>query len=468
MFFSNKDKNSNKNSHIRINKNIKNIDSESYREYSFKRNVFLISLSIFVFFLSFFLYILLKKDIIFFDNDNEEQPLRIVVPYPNNPINTDDYEIIKYEIQFGDNLSSILTNSIGITNGEANNIINVLKKIYNPAKLKAGEILDIKYRIVIGEEKNNEVGEKIVVENIRFNNVDKENEINVFLDENNNYVANITKVVLNRHLLKYKVKINDNLFSDGLNAGVPTSVMFEFIRIFSFDIDFQRDLRKGDIFEVLFEGLFNENGEKVRDGDILYASLNNNGKIFNMYKFNKGYYDENGQSVQKSLLKTPINGARISSNFGVRRHPILGYTKKHEGKDFAAPSGTPFFASGSGVVVKSGPNGSFGNYVRIKHIGGYETEYAHASVIAKGIKNGVRVKQGQTIAFVGTTGRSTGPHLHYGVIYNGKRVNPDRIKSLPTIKLTSKNIEDFNIEKDKINLIRNSIPNQSNKKYKSN
>ena len=180
-----------------------------------------------------------------------------------------------------------------------------------------------------------------------------------------------------------------------------------------------------------------------------------------MYKFGNNYYNRKGQSVQKSLLKTPINGARISSNYGYRKHPILGYNKLHAGKDFAAPTGTPIFAAGSGTIVKAQYWSTWGNYVKIRHTSGYETEYAHASKIAPGIKPGVKVKQGQVIAYVGSTGRSTGPHLHYGVFYNNKRINPDRVKSLPTVKLVGKDMINFKDTMSKIDLYRLNIPNQN-------
>ena len=326
-----------------------------------------------------------------------------------------------------------------------------LKNVYNVSQLQVGQPIEIKYRIMITQNEAGEIEEKILLEELKIELDNKEKEVVVGLNSDGIYEAKENKIALNKSYLKYKVKITDSLYNDGIAAGIPASVMVDFIKFFSFDIDFQRDLRAGDEFEVLFEIYSADDGKKVKDGDILYAHLDNQGRVFDIYKYNVNgntyYFNKNGQSAQKSLLKTPINGARISSNYGYRKHPILGYNKLHNGKDFAAPTGTPIFAAGSGTVVKAQFWSTWGNYVRIKHVGGYDTEYAHASKIAPGIKPGVKVKQGQVIAYVGTTGRSTGPHLHFGVLYNNKRINPDRVKSLPSIKLVGKDLINFKDEK---------------------
>jgi murein DD-endopeptidase MepM/ murein hydrolase activator NlpD len=437
---------------------------ESYYEHKFKQDVFIVSVVIFIIFSFLFFYILIKNDVIVFKKDDfkEPQPLKIVIPYPNDPINIDDYDIIEYRIESGDNLFDILTKEIDLSANDATNVINALKKIFNIRNLQIGQILEIKKHLIIKQGKKLEIDEKVILEEMKFK--EKEKEIIVSLTDNNTYKAFKVDIKLNKSYVKYKVQIENNLYQDGLDFGIPANIMFDFIKMFSFDIDFQRDLRKGDEFEVLFEIYYTEEGEKIKNGNIIYASLSNNSKLYNMYKYNNSYYDKNGQSVQKSLLKTPINGARVSSNFGVRKHPVLGYSKKHEGKDFAAPTGTPFFAAGSGTIVRAGPFGTFGNYIKVKHTSGYETEYAHASRIASGMRAGVRVRQGQIIGYVGTTGRSTGPHLHLGVLYNGKRINPDSVKSLPTIRLIGKNIINFNNEVEKIDLIRQNILNSSHRK----
>ena len=232
--------------------------------------------------------------------------------------------------------------------------------------------------------------------------------------------------------------IKDNLYSSAINSGIEPNIIVEFARIFGFEVDFQRDIRKGDWFEILYEQ-FEDDNNKIRDtGKIIYASMYVNGEEINLYNFKynneEEYYDIKGKSITKSLMKTPINGARLSSSFGMRKHPILGYNKMHRGTDFAAPSGTPIMASGSGTVTRARWCGGGGNCVKIKHNSTYETIYAHMKAFAKGIKEGRKVKQGQIIGYVGSTGLSTGPHLHYEVIVNGKKVNSQKLK-LPSGKI---------------------------------
>ena len=255
--------------------------------------------------------------------------------------------------------------------------------------------------------------------------------------------------------------IKNNLYSSAINAGVEPNIIIEFARIYGFEVDFQRDIRKGDWFEILYEK-FEDDNNKVRDtGKIIYASMYVNGEELNLYNFNfkndTEYYDIKGKSITKSLMKTPINGARLSSSYGMRKHPILGYNKMHKGTDFAAPSGTPIMASGSGTITRARWCGGGGNCVKIKHNSTYETIYAHMKAFAKGIKEGRKVKQGQIIGYVGSTGMSTGPHLHYEVVVNGKKVNSQRLK-LPSGK-TLKGIarEKFELERIKIDLKLSSL-----------
>ena len=253
-----------------------------------------------------------------------------------------------------------------------------------------------------------------------------------------------------------KNEIKNNLYSSAMDSGVEPNIIVEFARIFGFEVDFQRDIRKGDWFEIMYEK-FEDDNNKVRDtGKIIYASMYVNGEEINLYnfKFNneEEYYDIKGKSITKSLMKTPINGARLSSSFGMRKHPILGYNKMHKGTDFAAPSGTPIMASGSGTVTRARWCGGGGNCVKIKHNSTYETIYAHMKAFAKGIKEGRKVKQGQIIGYVGSTGLSTGPHLHYEVIVNGKKVNSQKLK-LPSGKiLKGEERKQFELDRIKIDL----------------
>ena len=253
-----------------------------------------------------------------------------------------------------------------------------------------------------------------------------------------------------------KNKIENNLYSAAVEAGIEPNVIVEFARIFGFEVDFQRDIRKEDWFEILYERFEDDNNIVQDTGKIIYASMYVNGKEINLYSFKDnngiGHYDIKGRSIVKSLMKTPINGARLSSRFGMRKHPILGYNKMHRGTDFAAPSGTPIMASGSGTVTRARWCGGGGNCVKIKHNSTYQTVYAHMKSFAREIKEGKKVKQGQIIGYVGSTGMSTGPHLHYEVIVNGKKVNSQKLK-LPSGKiLKGSDRENFELERIKIDL----------------
>ena len=262
---------------------------------------------------------------------------------------------------------------------------------------------------------------------------------------------------LNKKEVVVKNTIENNLYKSAIDAKIEPNIIIEFARIFGFEVDFQRDIRKGDWFEIYYEKFLDDNGNIRDTGKIIYASMAVNGQEINLYNFKyknepEEYYDIKGKSITKSLMKTPINGARLSSSFGMRKHPILGYNKMHRGTDFAAPSGTPIMASGSGTVTRARWCGGGGNCVKIRHNSSYETIYAHMKSFAKGIKEGKKVKQGQIIGYVGSTGLSTGPHLHYEVIVNGKKVNSQKLK-LPSGKiLKGKERNEFEIERIKIDL----------------
>ena len=271
-----------------------------------------------------------------------------------------------------------------------------------------------------------------------------------------NFIVKENILKLYRKEIVIKNTIKDNLYKSAIDAGIEPNIIVEFARVFGFEVDFQRDIRKGDWFEIFYEK-FKDDNNKLRDtGKIIYASMFVNGDELNLYNFEhkneNEYYDINGKSITKSLMKTPINGARLSSSFGMRKHPILGYNKMHRGTDFAAPSGTPIMASGSGTVIRARWCGGGGNCVKIKHNSTYETIYAHMKSFAKGIKEGRKVKQGQIIGYVGSTGLSTGPHLHYEVLVNGKKVNSQKLK-LPSGRiLKGEARKEFEIERIKIDL----------------
>ena len=278
---------------------------------------------------------------------------------------------------------------------------------------------------------------------------------------NNNFLVKENILQLYKKEVVVRNVIKNNLYRAAVDAGVEPNIIVEFARIYGFEVDFQRDIRKGDWFEILYEK-FEDDNNKVRDtGKIIYASMYVNGEEINLYNFkyknDVEYYDIKGKSITKSLMKTPINGARLSSSFGLRKHPILGYNKMHRGTDFAAPSGTPIMASGSGTVTRARWCGGGGNCVKIKHNSTYETIYAHMKAFAKGIKEGRKVKQGQIIGYVGSTGMSTGPHLHYEVIVNNKKANSQKLK-LPSGKtLKGDARETFELERIKIDLKLSSL-----------
>ena len=263
----------------------------------------------------------------------------------------------------------------------------------------------------------------------------------IFLSRNNfdnKFNQKIVVTKLNKKIIYDENIILESLYKSAIEEKIPANIIIEFARIYGFQVDFQRDIRKKDGFQIMYEVFFDDKNNIIETGNILYANLKLSGENNSLYYFDlkdsEGHYDKNGRSVQKALMKTPINGARLSSSFGMRKHPIDGFNKMHKGTDFAAPMGTPIMASGNGKIKKAGWCGGGGNCIVIKHNSTYQTVYAHMSKFAKGIRSGVRVKQGQTIGYVGSTGKSTGPHLHYEVIVNGKKVNSQKLK-LPSGKI---------------------------------
>ena len=330
-------------------------------------------------------------------------------------------------------------------------------------KISSGDTFDnILEQYFVSKSEISEIKKKISKE-VNINKLNTNQKIQFTIDQTNNIIkefilqiSNTEKIYLSRNvetdefkreLIIVKLKkdvvykedlILQSLYKSATNQKIPANVIIEFARIYGFQVDFQRDIRKQDAFQIMYEIFVNDNGKIIETGNILFANLKLSGENNSLYYFNKegskGHYDKNGKSVKKALMKTPINGARLSSPFGMRKHPIDGFNKMHRGTDFAAPMGTPIMASGDGVIKKAGWCGGGGNCVVIKHNSTYKTVYAHMSKFASGIRQGVRVKQGQTIGFVGSTGKSTGPHLHYEVIMNGKKINSQTLK-LPSGKI---------------------------------
>ena len=353
--------------------------------------------------------------------------------------------LIEIKIKSGDTLEKILKKH-KFSNEEILEIIKETKKIFNPKNLIIGKNIKIKYKIV---EKNKKIINSIFIP-LEFNKdfyLEKINEI---------YVAKILSQKTQKRIIKKKEFITDSLYLSALRSGINKQTINEVIRIFSFSVDFQRDIWKNDSFEILYEEEFlkyDKSNKKL--GKIIYANLDlqSTGSL-KLYRFeseNKKieYFDENGQSAQKLLMKTPIDGARLSSGFGMRKHPILGYNVQHRGVDFAAPTGTPVYAAGNGTIEMKQRNGAYGKYIRIRHANNYKTAYAHLSKFAK--TPGGKVKQGQVIGYVGSTGRSTGPHLHYEILKNNKRINPQKLKLPSGRKLKDLELEIFNDVVNKIN-----------------
>jgi len=340
---------------------------------------------------------------------------------------------IKHEIKNGDTIEKILS-KYEIKNNQIQKIINQYKKYGSPSQLLVGNIIDI----IIEEDPSLE--KKSI---LKFSApITKSSNIEIVKNSDNQIVSKKIITKLYKKKILAENIISKNLYSSAEEANINPDTIIEFARIFGFEIDFQRDVRKNDYFKILYEKYFDENGEYIKSGSILYAHMSVNGREISLYKFGDdkgyGYFDINGKSVEKALMKTPINGARLSSSFGKRKHPILGYTKLHTGTDFAAPSGTPIMASGSGTVTRAKWCGGGGNCIKIKHNSTYETIYAHMKSFAKGMKIGRKVRQGEVIGYVGSTGMSTGPHLHYEVIINGKKVNSQKLK-LPSGKVLKDN-----------------------------
>ena len=350
-------------------------------------------------------------------------------------------------------------------------------------KISKGETFDVILKNYSVNEKEIEYIKKKLSKKINLNVLNTDQKIYFSIDQKNNIVKEFVFKISNTekiHLLRndntdefdqktlvtslnkdviYKENvILESLYRSASKQKVPANIIIEFARIYGFQVDFQRDIRKKDSFQIMYEVFVDDNNKIIESGEILFANLKLSGENNSLYYFDKkgseGHYDKNGKSVKKALMKTPINGARLSSPFGMRKHPIDGFNKMHRGTDFAAPMGTPIMASGDGVVKKAGWCGGGGNCIVIKHNSIYQTVYAHMSKFAKSIRNGIRVKQGQVIGYVGSTGKSTGSHLHYEVIVNGEKINSQKLK-LPSGKILKDNERKlFETKKIKLDVLK--------------
>jgi murein DD-endopeptidase MepM/ murein hydrolase activator NlpD len=418
----------------------------------------------------------------FFATSTNKSPNSIKISLTGNSINFDfeEEQTIDYQIKDGDTLLKILAD-IGANDQDTFAIISSLKKIKSNQNLNIGSQISITYRSQSDEENTDEVNKtqstelennskKIIISNLTIPQSVEENIV-ITRKNDGGYDARELKVKLLRYNSRYFGTIKNGLYVDGVEAGISPNAMMNMITLYGYDIDFQRDIHSGDKFEMLVESFYDENGKKVRDGNVLFSSLTlQNRKIeIYMHKITDGdktraeYFDSKGNSVKKSLLRTPVNGARISSGFGMRRHPILGYSKMHKGVDFAAPTGTPILAAGSGTITYMARKGGYGNYVQIKHNNDYSTAYGHISRFSKKFRLGSKVKQGDVVAYVGSTGRSTGPHLHFELLYRGSQVNPSKVKATSGIKLVGKELVRFEASKNEIDRYRKNTPNQLKK-----
>ena len=412
-------------------------------------------------FISFLLLVLLIALLISYNSFNKKNKIGLFEKtleniYLKNTVNSiiknlkPRFETINYRIQTGDTLAKVL-NKINISKNEKKKI---LKKV-------------LKLKLVNNLKKNHKISFKIdkkePIKILEFSIQTSKTKSILFIRNNISDEFDSIEIEKNlKKILAYKeAEITSSLYSAAVEMGVQPNVIIDFARIYGFQIDFQRDIWKNDSFQILYETFVDQNGKILETGNIIYANLILQGKNNSLYIFkvknDYDHFDNYGKSIRKSLMKTPINGARLSSSFGMRKHPISGFNKMHQGTDFAAPMGTPIIASGNGKIVRARWCGGGGNCVKIKHNSTYSTVYSHMSKFGRNIKKGKRVKQGQIIGYVGSTGMSTGPHLHYEVIENGKKINSQKLK-LPSGKiLKGKERELFEINKIKINVLKSEL-----------
>lgn len=329
-------------------------------------------------------------------------------------------------VDIGDTIAGVLEKA-GVSKSDSYHVVKALSEHYDPRNVKPGQKINVQFK------PTEDGGFELVRMGMQLSPV---KEVTVEKQSEEDFKAELAEKELQVRQQAHYANIETSLYGSAARAGLPAGVIAEVIRVYSWDIDFQRDIRRGDKIEVLYDVYETEDGEIVKYGDVLYASLSVGGKDIPIYRHEMSdgrvdYFEPDGHSIRKTLMKTPIDGARLSSGFGMRKHPVLGYNKMHKGVDFAAPTGTPIYAAGDGTISFAGRKGGYGNYVQLRHNSTLKTAYAHMHKFAKGISQGKRVSQGDVIGYVGTTGRSTGPHLHYEVLVNNGQVNPNSV-DLPT------------------------------------
>jgi murein DD-endopeptidase MepM/ murein hydrolase activator NlpD len=359
----------------------------------------------------------------------------------------------------------------GVSTEDAAAVIDAIKPLYSPKNIRSGQTFQAIFGATETPPENATNAQPAQASqdddsdrrllSLSFNPT-IDHQITVHLTVPDGYFAEDVERKLQAHYQHVGAKIDSSLYLAAMQAGIPASVVVEIIRMFSYEVDFQRDVHPGDEFEVFFNRFFTAEGQPVKVGDILAASMTLSGKKHLLYRFEQGgeaeYFDVNGQSAKAMLMKTPVDGARISSGFGARHHPILGYTRMHKGIDFAVPSGTPVMAAGDGTVAFAGSGGEYGNLVVIKHGNNYATAYGHLSRFASGVRTGARVHQGDVVAYSGMTGLATGPHLHYEIRMNDSQVNPMTVKVASGRKLEGEDLKAFFAERAHLETLQASLP----------
>jgi murein DD-endopeptidase MepM/ murein hydrolase activator NlpD len=344
-------------------------------------------------------------------------------------------------VRRGDTLITLLTRA-GVSAGDAHGAAQALRPVFNPRALKIGQ--EVKLTFVPSADVARDGLNSLALQ------ASVERDVAVRRTQAGDFRPQQTGRALRQSLGRAGAMIDSSLFKAGTGAGVPVEIMFELIRAFSYDVDFQRDIQPGDSFEVVFEQTHDATGRLVRTGHMIYGALSLSGNLLELYRYAPrdggppDYFNAKGESVKKALLRTPVDGAKLTSSYGMRNHPILGYSRMHRGVDFGAPAGTPIMAAGDGVIDMAGLNGEYGNYVRIRHNDSYSTAYAHMSRVAPGLHRGTAVHQGQIIGFVGATGLATGPHLHYEVLAHDHQINPMSVKVPSGRQLAGAELRRFN------------------------
>jgi len=362
---------------------------------------------------------------------------------------------VELKVRNGDSIQRILYDQ-KISPTEVNNVINALRREYNIGTLRN----DQKVYLIVKREKNGNFVSRLTV------NIDNITSIHVFLNKDNVYeTKRVTKILTKKNHL-VETTIDRGIYRTAKQSGIENSIVAQFARLYGFEVDFQRDLKKNDKIKIFYERYLDDDGVSQRTGNIIYSEITNVEKNIILYRYEYpngtiAYFTPEGKSIEKSLMRTPINGAKLSSRYGFRIHPILGYNQMHQGTDFAAPIGTPVMASGAGTVEYSGWKGGYGKFISIRHSAVYQTNYAHLQDYAKGIRRGAKVQQGQVIGYLGSTGSSTGPHLHYEVVVNGRKENSQTLKLPSAAPLEGNNKNFFEIQKRNID---NLILESSNKK----